>query len=106
MVMVFKYKQQPQRGEVSPLCIEQEAKGIKHRKTSFQAIRRVKHWTTFPRNIVKFHFSLKVKNSLEKKVKKHLTGMKLIVDPVLGKIRNMSSSGPFQHRSTHVFYWF
>lgn len=102
MVMVFKYKQQLQRREV-PLCIEQEATDIKNRKRSFQAIRRVKHWTTLPRNVVKFHLSLKVKNSLEKKVKNHLTGMKVTVDPVLGKIRNMNFSGPFQHTSTHVF---
>ena len=95
MVMLFKYKQQPKRREEVPLCTEQEAMGIKHRKRSFQAIRRVKDWTALPRNVVKFHLSLKVKNRLEKKVKKHLTGMKVIVDPVLGKIRNMNSSGPF-----------
>jgi len=52
---------------------------------------------------VKFHLSLKVKNSLEEKVKKHLTEMKVIVDPVLGKIRNINSSGLFQHTSAHAF---
>lgn len=100
MVMAFKYKQQLQRREV-PLCIEQEGMGI--RKGSFKAIGRVKHRTTLPRNVVKFHLSLKVKNSLEKKVKKHLTAMKVTGDPLMGKIRNTNCSGPFQHTSTYVF---